>query len=50
MDVLTGFLDADGTARGRPMGVAVDAAGALLFSDDVGNKIWRVTPAAAAVR
>jgi glucose/arabinose dehydrogenase len=44
-DVLTGFLDADGKARGRPVGVAVDKAGALLVADDVGNTIWRVTPA-----
>ena len=44
-DVLTGFLDSDGKARGRPVGVAVDKAGALLVADDVGNAIWRVTPA-----
>ena len=43
-DVLTGFLDAAGKARGRPVGVAVDKAGALLVADDVGNAIWRVTP------
>jgi len=41
-DVLTGFID-DGDARGRPVGVAVDGAGALLVADDVGNTIWRVT-------
>jgi glucose/arabinose dehydrogenase len=41
--VLTGFLDADGHARGRPVGVAVDRRGALLVADDVGNVIWRVT-------
>ncbi len=46
-DVLTGFVDADGSARGRPVGVAIDRAGALLVADDVGNAIWRVTPAAA---
>ena len=45
-DVLTGFVDADGNAHGRPVGVAVDRAGALLVADDVGNVIWRVTPAA----
>jgi glucose/arabinose dehydrogenase len=45
IDVLTGFVDADGRARGRPVGVAVDAKGALLVADDVGNVIWRVTPA-----
>jgi glucose/arabinose dehydrogenase len=43
-EVLTGFLDADGNARGRPVGVVVDKAGALLVADDVGNAIWRVTP------
>ena len=45
-DVLTGFLDGDGKARGRPVGVIVDKAGALLVADDVGNRIWRVTAAA----
>jgi glucose/arabinose dehydrogenase len=44
-DVLTGFLDSDGKARGRPVGVAVDRRGALLVADDVGNVVWRVTPA-----
>lgn len=44
-DVLTGFLDKDGRAQGRPVGVAVDRAGALLVADDVGNTVWRVTPA-----
>ncbi|HET7889624.1 MAG TPA: sorbosone dehydrogenase family protein [Bradyrhizobium sp.] len=44
-DVLTGFLDADGQAQGRPVGVAIDKRGALLVADDVGNTIWRVTPA-----
>ena len=42
-DVLTGFLNADGQARGRPVGVAVDRGGALLVADDVGNVVWRVT-------
>jgi glucose/arabinose dehydrogenase len=42
-DVLTGFID-DGEAQGRPVGVAVDARGALLVADDVGNVIWRVAP------
>jgi len=44
-DILTGFLDAQGKARGRPVGVAVDREGALLVADDVGNVIWRVAPA-----
>jgi glucose/arabinose dehydrogenase len=45
VEVLTGFLDAEGDARGRPVGVAADQAGALLVADDVGNVIWRVSPA-----
>jgi glucose/arabinose dehydrogenase len=44
-EILTGFLDEDGKARGRPVGVAVDKAGAVLVADDVGNIIWRITPA-----
>ena len=44
-DVLTGFLDARGHARGRPVGVVVDKRGALLVADDVGNTVWRVAPA-----
>ena len=43
-DVLTGFVDQNGDALGRPVGVAVDGNGALLVADDVGNVIWRVTP------
>jgi glucose/arabinose dehydrogenase len=46
-DILTGFLNADDQAQGRPVGVAVDKAGALLVADDVGNTVWRVAPAAA---
>ena len=42
-DVLTGFLDNDGNAQGRPVGVAIAKDGALLVDDDVGNIIWRVT-------
>lgn len=45
-DMLTGFVNADSDALGRPVGVAVDQAGALLVADDVGNAIWRMTPAA----
>lgn len=46
LDVLTGFLSADGDAYGRPVGVAVDRGGALLVADDVGNVVWRVSGAA----
>ncbi|MDB5693876.1 MAG: putative glucose/sorbosone dehydrogenase [Alphaproteobacteria bacterium] len=44
-DFLTGFLTKDGKAHGRPVGVTVDRAGALLVADDVGNTIWRVSRA-----
>jgi glucose/arabinose dehydrogenase len=45
-DVLTGFLNDSGEAQGRPVGVKIDKQGALLVADDVGNTVWRVTPAA----
>jgi glucose/arabinose dehydrogenase len=45
VDVLTGFLSDRGEAQGRPVGVAMDRSGALLVADDVGNAVWRVTPA-----
>jgi glucose/arabinose dehydrogenase len=45
IEILTGFLSKEGDAYGRPVGVAVDKAGALLVADDVGNAVWRVTPA-----
>jgi glucose/arabinose dehydrogenase len=43
VDVLSGFLSAEGDAFGRPVGVAIDRQGALLVADDVGNRVWRVT-------
>ena len=43
LEVLGGFLSADGKAQGRPVGVALDKTGALLVADDVGNVVWRVT-------
>jgi glucose/arabinose dehydrogenase len=43
-EVLAGFLDEEGRARGRPVGIAVDRAGAVLVADDVGNVIWRIAP------
>jgi glucose/arabinose dehydrogenase len=45
LDVLSGFLTEHDEARGRPVGVAIDAHGALLVADDVGNTVWRVTAA-----
>jgi glucose/arabinose dehydrogenase len=43
-DILTGFVNEDGKAMGRPVGVVADATGALLVADDVGNTVWRVVP------
>ena len=46
--VLTGFLKADGTTRGRPTWVEWAGDGALLVSDDTAGIIWRVRAPAAA--
>jgi glucose/arabinose dehydrogenase len=43
IEVLGGFLDPKGHAQGRPVGLAIDAQGALLVADDVGNSVWRVS-------
>ena len=48
IDVLTGFVSPEGTAFGRPVGVAIDKKGALLVADDVGNVVWRVAAAASS--
>jgi glucose/arabinose dehydrogenase len=46
IDILTGFLDdRHHRAMGRPVGVQIARDGALLVADDVGNTVWRVTPA-----
>lgn len=42
-EVLGGFLSPEGTAWGRPVGLAIDQHGALLVADDVGNNVWRVS-------
>jgi glucose/arabinose dehydrogenase len=42
-DVVTGFLDENNHARGRPVGLAVDRTGGLLIADDVGDTVWRVS-------
>ena len=51
---VTGFINAKGQAQGRPVGVAIDKTGALLVADDLGDTVWRVTPAtrtaSAAIR
>jgi glucose/arabinose dehydrogenase len=43
VELLSGFVDKDGQAQGRPVGVVIDKGGALLVADDVGNMVWRVT-------
>jgi glucose/arabinose dehydrogenase len=48
-DVVTGFLNSNNQARGRPVGVAIDKTGSLLIADDVGNTVWRVTSGNAQV-
>ncbi|WP_449441040.1 PQQ-dependent sugar dehydrogenase [Pseudomonas migulae] len=45
IDVLTGFLNDEEKAMGRPVGVVIDQQGSLLVADDVGNKVWRVSAA-----
>lgn len=47
LDVLAGFVDDDGDAYGRPVGVAVHRSGALLVADDVGNAVWHVAARSA---
>jgi glucose/arabinose dehydrogenase len=42
-DVVTGFLDANNQARGRPVGLAVDRSGGLLIADDLSNTVWRLS-------
>jgi glucose/arabinose dehydrogenase len=46
--VLTGFLKADGTTRGRPTWVEWAGDGSLLVSDDTAGIIWRVRAPDAA--
>ncbi len=43
-DILSGFINEEDEAMGRPVDVAVDSQGALLTTDDVGNIVWRVVP------
>ncbi|MFA5677801.1 MAG: sorbosone dehydrogenase family protein [Pseudomonas sp.] len=44
IDFVYNFLGEDGKTRGRPVGVTVDPAGALIVADDLSNTVWRVTP------
>ncbi len=41
-DFLTGFVTADGSVWGRPVGVATAPDGSLFVSDDGSNSLWRV--------
>lgn len=41
--LLSGFVDENDEAKGRPTMVEFDQTGALLVSDDVGGMIWRVS-------
>ncbi len=43
--ILSDFVNQEGNARGRPVGVGLDGRGGLLVADDVGNTVWRVAPA-----
>jgi glucose/arabinose dehydrogenase len=45
VQVLGGFLHGK-QVYGRPVGLAIDHAGALLVADDEGNAVWRITAAA----
>jgi glucose/arabinose dehydrogenase len=42
-DFVTGFVVDDANVWGRPVGVAVASDGALVFTDDASNSVWRVT-------
>ncbi len=42
-DFMTGFVTPDGNVWGRPVGVTVANDGALLITDDGGNRLWRVS-------
>ncbi len=41
-DFVTGWQLADGSRWGRPVSIVMTPDGALLISDDMGGKIWRV--------
>jgi glucose/arabinose dehydrogenase len=43
MDFVTGFVTPNGEVWGRPVGVTVASDGALIFTDDGSNSVWRVT-------
>jgi glucose/arabinose dehydrogenase len=43
MDFVTGFVAPNGEVWGRPVGVTVASDGALIFTDDGSDSVWRVT-------
>ena len=43
MDFVTGFVTPNGEVWGRPVGVTVASDGALIFTDDGSDSVWRVT-------
>lgn len=42
-DFVTGFVTPEGNVWGRPVGVTVAADGAVIFTDDASESVWRVT-------
>src|SRR5258706_6201384 len=42
-DFLTGWQKPDGSRWGRPVSIVMTTDGALLVSDDMGGKIWRIS-------
>ncbi|ONG51077.1 sorbosone dehydrogenase [Pseudoroseomonas deserti] len=44
VDFASGFLNGEGKARGRPVGVSVDPRGAVIVADDLSNTVWRIAP------
>jgi glucose/arabinose dehydrogenase len=49
IDFVTGF-QANGVTMGRPVGVTVDAGGAVIVADDLSNTVWRVVPSQASAK
>jgi glucose/arabinose dehydrogenase len=43
IDFMVGLVAADGDVWGRPVGVTTTKDGALLVTDDGGNRIWRIS-------
>lgn len=43
IDIVTDFVVED-EAYGRPVGLVIDKKGNLLIADDVGNRVWRISP------